>query len=102
MGSAIVQVIEDDVESFINESTPLTMAGVEAAIHQDFGRHTLRCTGALQMHVRDALLSSEGDSEVMRLPGSPKWTANAIHTWHLWERRTNGAFTGSEVWVKPL
>ena len=91
VGSAIVQVVEDDVESFINESAPLTMAGMEAAIQRDFGRHTLRCTGALQMHVRNAwpsweVLSADGDGEIMRLPGSPKWTANAIHTWHLWER----------------
>ena len=59
VSSAIVQVIEDDVESFVNESTPLTMAGMEAAINQEFGRHNLRCTGALQMHVRDAWPSPE-------------------------------------------
>ena len=86
VSSAIVQVIEDDVESFVNESTPLTMAGMEAAINQEFGRHNLRCTGAFQMHVRDAWPSPEGENEMMRLPGSPKWTANAIHTWRLWER----------------
>ena len=36
VGNAIVQVVEDDVESFINESAPLTMAGMEAAIQPRF------------------------------------------------------------------
>jgi len=86
VGNAIVQVIEDDVESFVNEANPLTMAGIEAAFNRDFGRHALRCTGALQMHVRDVLNPLEGTYDVKRLPGSPKWTANAIHTWQIWKR----------------
>ena len=86
VGNAIVQVVDDEAEMFINEGDPLTMAGMEAAFNHRFKRHALRVTGALQMHVRDRLLPQEASQTRQRLPGSPKWTANAIHTWHLWQR----------------
>ena len=54
VGNAIVQVIENDIESFINETNPLTMVGLEGAWNQRFKRHSVRLTGALQMHVRDS------------------------------------------------
>lgn len=84
--NAIVQVVENDVESFINESNSLTMAGMEATFNQRFNRHHVRFTGALQMHVRDGLISTDGHNDMQRLPGSPKWTANAIHAWQIWQR----------------
>ncbi|MEE2918616.1 MAG: TonB-dependent receptor [Bacteroidota bacterium] len=94
VGNAIVQVIENDIESFINETNPLTMVGLEGAWNQRFKRHSVRLTGALQMHVRDSgwppVSFTDGgllwETDVQRLPGSPHWTANAMYTWQVWQR----------------
>ena len=107
VGSAIVQVVEDDVESFINESDPLTMAGMEAAIQQDFedtpcdALEHCRCMCATDCFTRE-VLSQMGTERSCVSPVHPSGRPTPSTHGTSGNVNTNGAFThGFEVWVKP-
>ena len=82
VGNAIVQVVEDEAEMFINEGDPLTMAGKP---HQPpFRTPRLACHGSAA-NACARPIASTGAPNQAATARLPKWTAT-IHTWHLWQR----------------
>ena len=86
VSNAIVQIYDNEVETFVNQDAPLTMAGIEGSWRQKFPRHEIRLTGSFQWHVWETDNWLDVLVEPDRLPGSPAWTANAIHSWTFWQR----------------